>query len=127
MKIILNILAIVSIIACTTQAFSPLQIERERGFLSSHSSKHKSNLEKTFTKARLPVSVHPLSYELEISPILDDGIPSFTKWTAPGSVRILVNVTAATNVITLNSVGITIDDPSITVSIRTLSVKHVVK
>jgi len=106
-KIVIGVLAL----AISVATFSPLQYERQRGIHSaerSSASKTPENfLQKAFTKARLPKTVHPVSYDLTLTPILDEGVGSHEQWTAPGSVAIVVNTDVATNRITLNSVGLT--------------------
>jgi hypothetical protein len=114
-----SLIFVLACCAAAASAFSPLQFERQRGFPShSHASAKKSGneLHKAFTKARLPTTaVLPVSYDLFLTPILDAGVGSFEQWTAPGAVTIIVNATALTTTITLNSVGLTIDGASVTV------------
>lgn len=63
---------------------------------------------------RLPLSVQPVHYDLEIRPILD-GAPS-EKYTAPGRVTIRVKCHEQTSSITLHSKDIEIEHDQITVS-----------
>jgi len=119
MRAIPALLAIVLVAVCTTTAFSPLQYQREQSFKfhEGNANPSKSSLLKAFIKARLPETVIPDSYELQITPIMQTGVGGFKSWTAPGFVRIVVTALEATSVITLNAVSLTIDAASPTVCV----------
>lgn len=60
---------------------------------------------------RLPQSIIPTHYTLRLQPILDE-IPGYTRFTAPGTVRITVNCTQDTNTIKLHALDLTIIENS---------------
>lgn len=64
---------------------------------------------------RLPLSVQPTHYDLEIRPILDG--TGDEQFTAPGKVTIRVTCNETTNSITLHSKEIEIEHDQITVSL----------
>jgi aminopeptidase N len=100
---------------------SPLQLKYERGFPKSISTS--KNLEAIPSSSiapryRLPKTVVPVHYRLQLVPILDE-IPSdtsqnYTEFTAPGNVVIQVNCVEPGNKITLHKSSIlTIDEDNV--------------
>lgn len=73
---------------------------------------------------RLPTSIVPTSYVLEIISVLDE-IPQFQRFTAPGKVWIRVNCTEATRVIKLHSVDLDLQLQNIYVYFRFIQITKI--
>ena len=77
---------------------------------------------------RLPASIRPTNYKLEIQPILDEDDDVGTRFTAPGKIWIYINCTSDTSSITLHSNTLEINFESITVRLNRhiLNIKYIV-
>ena len=93
----------------------PLQLEDQRGLPLSESA---NNVISTLNTIRLPSSITPSNYKLQIVPILDTSLGPERQFTAPGKVAITVACTKITKVITLHAKEIDFDLSKVTVGFK---------
>lgn len=102
-------------VAVTIRASPPLQLEVQRGF-PPILDPIINNFPNEGVNTRLPSSVIPNHYRLQIVPILDTSLGLERQFTAPGKVEISVTSVEPTPTITLHSKDIEFDATNVKVT-----------
>jgi hypothetical protein len=114
LKFLASLIYLLVVVVGVVQSIPPLQ-EHLPDF-GAPSSNHEHDEHIIMSMDRLPPSINPFHYRLELRPILEGSSPG-EEYTVPGKLWVTGVALEAVQSITLNTVDIQIDNESLSVSI----------